>query len=77
MPDLLPSSESVARLVEQFEAELAQARAGAFAAALAGCAALACCASLANAAGLAMANSDRLLRSSVMPAVFRPLINVP
>src|SRR5438874_5405778 len=27
MPDLLPSSESVARLVEQFEAELAQARA--------------------------------------------------
>ena len=40
-------------------------------------AALACLASVANAAGLEMASSDRLLRSSVMPAFFRPLINCP
>ena len=40
-------------------------------------AALACFASVANAAGLEMASSDRLLRSSVTPAFFKPLINCP
>ena len=35
----------------------------------------ACSASVANAAGLAIASSDRLLRSSVTPAFFRPLMN--
>ena len=37
----------------------------------------ACFARLANAAGLAIASSDRLLRSSVTPAFFRPLMNCP
>ena len=37
----------------------------------------ACLASVANAAGLEIASSDRLLRSSVTPAFFRPLINCP
>src|SRR5476649_1406675 len=40
-------------------------------------AALACFASVANAAGLEIANSDRLLRSSVIPAFFKPLIICP
>src|SRR5262245_16043160 len=40
-------------------------------------AAFAWSASFANAAGLVIAISDRLLRSSVTPAVFRPLINCP
>ena len=39
--------------------------------------ALACFARLANAAGLAIASSDRLLRSSVTPAFFSPLMNCP
>jgi hypothetical protein len=37
----------------------------------------ACLASVANAPGLAMASSERLLRSSVTPAFYRPLINCP
>jgi hypothetical protein len=38
-------------------------------------AALACFASDANAAGLEIASSERLLRSSAMPASFRPWIS--
>src|SRR5206468_4020667 len=51
---------------------LPYARASLFLAAL-----LACFAIDANAAGLLTASSARLLRSSVTPAVFRPLINWP
>src|SRR6185295_13273832 len=36
---------------------------------------LACSASVANAAGLEIASSDRLFRSSVTPAFFKPLIS--
>src|SRR5262245_16816356 len=54
-----------------------QARAGAFEADGDRWASRACCASLANAVGLAMASSDRLLRSSVTPAFFSPLMSVP
>src|SRR5205814_164293 len=38
---------------------------------------LACSASVPNAAGLETASSERFLRSSVMPAFFRPLMNWP
>ncbi len=61
----------ILRLRRRSTALTAQARAAVLAVALA------CLARLANAAGLEIASSDRLLRSSVTPAFFRPLMNWP